>query len=107
MTTEREALIARHKSVAEHGTNSSMRELAKATADMLAADAQEIDELKKKVTHEKALGDIHFAECIRLGEQQVAVAHEPNNDEVICPQCCAQFRAIPVNVQGLMLAAGF
>lgn len=24
---------------------------------------------------------------------------EPNNDEVICPKCCHQFRAIPVNVQ--------
>ena len=23
----------------------------------------------------------------------------PNNDEVICPNCCHQFRAIPVNVQ--------
>lgn len=23
----------------------------------------------------------------------------PNNDLVICPQCCHQFRAIPVNVQ--------
>lgn len=24
---------------------------------------------------------------------------EPNNDEVICPKCVHQFRAIPVNVQ--------
>ena len=24
---------------------------------------------------------------------------EPNNDEVICPECCHQFRAIPVNIQ--------
>ena len=31
----------------------------------------------------------------------------PNNDEVICPSCTAQFRAIPVNVQRLMLDAGF
>jgi len=30
-----------------------------------------------------------------------------NNDEVICPSCCNQFRAIPVNVQRLMLDAGF
>ena len=30
-----------------------------------------------------------------------------NNDEVICPNCCNQFRAIPVNVQQLMLDAGF
>jgi len=30
-----------------------------------------------------------------------------NNDEVICPACCTQFRAIPQNVQRLMLDAGF
>ena len=30
-----------------------------------------------------------------------------NNDEVICPNCCNQFRAIPVNVQQLLLDAGF
>lgn len=24
---------------------------------------------------------------------------ETNNDEVICPNCCNQFRAIPINVQ--------
>lgn len=32
---------------------------------------------------------------------------EPNNDEVICPNCAHQFRAIPVNVQLLMLDVGF
>ena len=32
---------------------------------------------------------------------------EPNNDEVICPNCVHQFRAIPQNVQRLMLDAGF
>lgn len=32
---------------------------------------------------------------------------EQNDEEVICPACCAQFRAIPVNVQRLMLDAGF
>ena len=32
---------------------------------------------------------------------------EPNNDEVICPNCTHQFRAIPVSVQRLMLDAGF
>ena len=31
----------------------------------------------------------------------------PNNDEVICPNCVHQFRAIPQNVQQLMLDAGF
>ena len=32
---------------------------------------------------------------------------QPNNDEVICPKCVHQFRAIPENVQRLMLDAGF
>lgn len=32
---------------------------------------------------------------------------QPNSDEVICPGCAHQFRAIPVNVQQLMLDAGF
>lgn len=105
--TEREALRAWLLETASRSAQPATAFNLLKAADMLESDAQEIDELKKKVTHEKALGDIHFAECIRLGEQQVAVAHEPNNDEVICPQCCAQFRAIPVNVQGLMLAAGF
>jgi hypothetical protein len=31
---------------------------------------------------------------------------EPNNDEVICPNCTHQFRAIPVNVQRLLLSLG-
>ena len=31
----------------------------------------------------------------------------PNNDEVICPNCVHQFRAIPQNVQQLMLDVGF
>lgn len=31
----------------------------------------------------------------------------PNNDEVICPRCFHGFRAIPVNVQTLLLAAGY
>ena len=30
----------------------------------------------------------------------------PNNDEVICPHCAHQFRAVPVNVQQLLLASG-
>ena len=31
---------------------------------------------------------------------------EPNNTEVICPNCTHQFRAIPVQVQQLLLAHG-
>jgi len=31
---------------------------------------------------------------------------EANNNEVICPSCCTQFRAIPVNVQRLLIGAG-
>lgn len=32
---------------------------------------------------------------------------EVDNTKVICPACCNQFRAIPVQVQRLMLDAGF
>ena len=32
---------------------------------------------------------------------------EPDNTCVICPQCCNQFRAIPVQVQHLLLDAGY
>jgi NTP pyrophosphatase (non-canonical NTP hydrolase) len=31
----------------------------------------------------------------------------PDNDEVICPKCAEQFRAIPVNIQKTLVAAGF
>jgi hypothetical protein len=41
------------------------------------------------------------------GAQIVRPLVEANCDEVICPNCCNQFRAIPVNVQQLMLDAGF
>lgn len=30
-----------------------------------------------------------------------------NNDEVICPKCVHQFRAIPVNIQKMLLSAGY
>jgi len=33
-------------------------------------------------------------------------AQEPDNDKVICPNCCHQFRAIPVNVQQILLNLG-
>lgn len=29
-----------------------------------------------------------------------------NDDEVICPNCCTQFRAIPINVQHILLDLG-
>ena len=38
--------------------------------------------------------------------EQSEQASEVNNDEVICPNCCNQFRAVPVNVQALLLASG-
>jgi len=48
-----------------------------------------------------------FAAAIREQALEESAPKEPNSDEVICPQCCHQFRAIPVNVQKLMLDAGF
>ncbi|MBK5203885.1 MAG: hypothetical protein JJD98_00300 [Polaromonas sp.] len=46
-------------------------------------------------------------EAIAREEAQTVEPVEPNDDHVICPNCCNQFRAIPVNVQRLMLSAGF
>jgi len=38
----------------------------------------------------------------------VAVGNiEPNNDEVICPNCTTQFRAIPVNVQAMLIESDY
>lgn len=37
--------------------------------------------------------------ALEAKEVQVVPQVEANNDEVICPNCCHQFRAIPVNVQ--------
>jgi len=46
-------------------------------------------------------------EAIKREEAQTVEPVVANNDHVICPNCCSQFRAIPVNVQQLMLGAGF
>jgi hypothetical protein len=40
-----------------------------------------------------------FACVVPIGGAIKGDAVIPNNDEVICPNCCHQFRAIPVNVQ--------
>lgn len=40
-------------------------------------------------------------------ESDMPEAVRANDDHVICPHCCNQFRAIPANVQRLMLSAGF
>ena len=54
--------------------------------------------------------DIH-ALCNAAIEWHIAQQAAPDplvsDDLVICPECCSQFRAIPVNVQRLMLDAGF
>jgi hypothetical protein len=41
---------------------------------------------------------LHEARLMLKAMQPVSPV-EANNDHVICPQCCHQFRAIPVNVQ--------
>lgn len=41
------------------------------------------------------------------GLLQGAAPAVPNTSEVICPNCCTQFRAIPQDVQRLMIDAGF
>lgn len=49
-----------------------------------------------------------LSEAAALAEQvQGQQAHvEPNNEHIICPKCAQQFRAIPVQVQQLLLKAG-
>lgn len=50
-----------------------------------------------------------YEQC-RYATQQPAqepVSKTPNNDHVICPACVHEFRAIPMNVQQLMIDAGF
>jgi hypothetical protein len=49
-------------------------------------------------------------ESIKALRAALATEQEPveaDNDKVICPSCCHQFRAIPVNVQQLMIDVGF
>jgi hypothetical protein len=46
-------------------------------------------------------------DAIAALDAALAAPASPNNAEVICPKCCHQFRAIPVDVQRLMLDAGF
>jgi hypothetical protein len=48
-------------------------------------------------------GEVNPAEIYTCSPQE----QTPDNDQVICPSCTYQFRAIPVNVQQLMIAAGF
>lgn len=74
---EREALIERHIHVAKHGVNPSMRDLARQTADMLAADAQEITALRAQYATCTEAHDSTMARAMRaeatLTAQQVAV----------------------------------
>lgn len=105
---KREALMAWLRQTACGGSNFNAK--LHAAADMLAADAQQPTDMNRYTQATLAGHANGLAEGLAMaadGTQQVAVPQEPNNDEVICPQCCAQFRAIPANVQGLMLAAGF
>ena len=73
-----------------------------------AESADECDFYFKDVINDDC-PDCHpcYADTAALEKPAPAVPQEPNNDEVICPACCTQFRAIPVNVQQLLLDAGF
>lgn len=48
-----------------------------------------------------------FEEVDPVSEEALRTSTVPSADDVICPACAHQFRAIPVNVQSLLLAAGF
>jgi hypothetical protein len=54
-----------------------------------------------------ALYDKGIADANALLEQPEPAQPVADSDKVICPACCHQFRAIPGNVQRLMLDAGF
>lgn len=56
LVRERAALIDSHKFVAENGVNQAMRDLARNTADMLAADAQEIE--RKYISPVRTVADL-------------------------------------------------
>ena len=61
-----------------------------------ARDVEEV--LREAVRH----GLVHGAALAEPVQEPV-----PNDDEVLCPACCHQFRAIPPNVQRMMLDVGF
>jgi hypothetical protein len=60
--------------------------------------------------HKKAdQTEAKFQELLETTSAALEAKDEPvvNTDHVICPNCVHQFRAIPQNVQKLMLASGF
>lgn len=66
-------------------------------ADAAAMAANLIEEDRLILAHLKG----------KLEKQQAApTAAQPDPEAVICPACCHQFRAIPTQVQGLLLASG-
>jgi uncharacterized Zn-finger protein len=86
------------------------------TIDTILALADRYRDLKVGEGTAQARAALHVAlvEALDHPEQRLDMVAQPvreqtqaNNDEVICPSCCTQFRAIPVSVQKLMLDAGF
>lgn len=57
------------------------------------------------ITDEFGHGQVHAAPTAQ--PEAPAQDAQPDSSAVICPQCSHQFRAIPMNVQRLMLDAGF
>jgi hypothetical protein len=54
----------------------------------------------------RAIAD-NYRKDLAAAQPAVQEPVTPNDDHVICPNCVHQFRGIPVNVQRLMLDAGF
>lgn len=77
-------------------------------AQLAAATFRHYEQLHRaKPDHVKADANAALATTIEATLADDAPGEMvPNNDKVICPNCCHQFRAVPVNVQRLMLDAG-
>lgn len=73
-----------------------------------ALSALELDAYGEPARHERSKAIEALRAALNAPDGDVEpVAGEASNSEVICPACCHQFRAIPPNVQQLMLDAGF
>jgi len=77
-------------------------------ADHIDRDAL-ITAIKAALANEALERKAENARELGLDYEPLEAKDEPvvNTDHVICPNCVHQFRAIPQNVQKLMLASGF
>jgi hypothetical protein len=102
-TPDSQAIVDKAKSDEIAELRAALAQPAKPTQllDVIRAYREYVDALPQDLVLPAMPGfDRDWADAVE------AKAVEQNNDEVICPNCVHQFRAIPVNVQQLMLDAG-